>query len=1140
MTTPVPGTEPSGRPLRVFAFDPSRGRTPTNIVTLRVPYEQLEDGPIGQYVAVIDYNRSVGRRYDPVNLGELDIVLRGGRDPSELDFQFHQQMVYAVASRTIQAFEHALGRPIRWPWATSTDAPRVEDKLRIYPHAEQVANAWANLSSGELFFGYDVLQGDDSGLGRQLFYSCLSYDVVAHEVVHPLLHAVFPKAEGASSPDSHAFQEGFADLIALLQHFDFQQALLDAVLRTGGRIWELATAPDVEAQAQPLIQAERPGTNPLLEIGRQFGQASGLGGAIRTALGSPPDPRAFQTTDEPHARGAILVAAVFDGLFTVYARRIRDLLRVGGVRGRGDLLHPDLARRLAAEARATAHRFLDLCIRALDYCPPVDLRFGDYLRALVTLDAEATDDDWGYREALLEAFRARGIGAEGVVSYSEEGLRWPRQDGALPVCGGLRPSEAGADANRERLRAYAAEHREALGLRPRLRLDLNTPVVRASRRVGAQGQLQRELIVQITQTRRAEPGGTTLILNEEGAPTYVIAKPPGHGPATPAAQRAGRPPLDPMELVARDPHGRRPSRRPLKIFAFDPTRGRGFGNRLVVSVPYEQLEPGPVGRQVAVVDYDASNDRYYPAADLDDPGILLGGGLDPTDLTPQFHQQMVYAVAAATIERFELGRARPVTWPWARSRRPRLGDRLLIHPHAMHEANAYYDRSLRALLFGYFAASEESPGSNLPGQIVHTCLSHDIVVHETTHAILDSIRPHYLERTGPDAPAFHEAFADIIALLQHFSFPEALHETIQRTGGQIHNLEFDPEAAAGPAGARIGAQRPVANPLVELARQFGEALGSRAALRSALGTPPDSRVLERVTEAHDRGAVLVAAVFDAFFTVYIRRTADLMRLARAGGAITRWGDLNPDLAARLAREATSTAERFVAMCVRALDFCPPVDIEFGDFLRSLMTADFEVEPDDPLGYRAALVDAFRARGIYPAAVRSLSEEALLWRQAELPANVRCEGLDPDLSGADAWHNARVLHAFALEHAQALGLSDTEAILVRWFHSIASHRIDAHGSIRPEFHVQLEQRRDEPLDPNDPNSPSFVFRGGATAVLDHLGRVRYLIRKRIDDQTRLARQREYLREVASLGPSAAYQGPLMAPMSLAALHRGFGA
>ena len=54
---------------------------------------------------------------------------------------------------------------------------------------------------------------------------------------------------------------------------------------------------------------------------------------------------------------------------------------------RGEIPH-ELADRLAAEAAAIATSILIICIRALDYCPPIDLTFGEYLRALITADRE--------------------------------------------------------------------------------------------------------------------------------------------------------------------------------------------------------------------------------------------------------------------------------------------------------------------------------------------------------------------------------------------------------------------------------------------------------------------------------------------------------------------------------------------------------------------------------------------------------------------------------------------------------------------------------------------------------------------------------------------------------------------------------
>src|SRR6266849_2303727 len=349
---------------------------------------------------------------------------------------------------------------------------------------------------------------------------------------------------------------------------------------------------------------------------------------------------------------------------------------------------------------------------------------------------------------------------------------------------------------------------------------------------------------------------------------------------------------------------KRPDTRPLVVYAFDPSLGRGLNNYMTIPVPYEDLQPGPVGKKIAVIDYDASNDCYYEPVNLDHPSVIMRSGLEPTESDPRFHQQMVYAVASETIRRFEFALGRPMKWrvrPGRRGNDPLLS-KLRIFPHAFQQANAFYDPDLRALCFGYFAASAEDPGDNLPNQTIFSCLSHDIISHETTHAVIDSLRSYFTKSSSIDTPAFHEAFADIVALFQHFSQKDALLDTINRTGGLIHKAQLAPEISSGIEKAAIMPELSEDNPLVGLARQFGESMGMRSALRSAIGTSPDTRDLETVTEPHVRGAILVAAVCDSYFTVYIKRTRDLMRLARAGGVPTGAGDLHPDLAQRLARE----------------------------------------------------------------------------------------------------------------------------------------------------------------------------------------------------------------------------------------------
>jgi len=165
--------------------------------------------------------------------------------------------------------------------------------------------------------------------------------------------------------------------------------------------------------------------------------------------------------------------------------------------------------------------------------------------------------------------------------------------------------------------------------------------------------------------------------------------------------------------------------RPLKAYAFDPSQGRYYGNYMTLNVKYEPLQPGPIGAQIAVIDYDASNDCQYEPVNLDDDSILIRNGLDPNEADPRFHQQMVYAVVKETIERFEFALGRQIHWRADRDRKdaPYRG-KLRIFPHCMQEANAYYDPALHAILFGYFAAPPDDE-MNLPGQTIFSCLSHE-------------------------------------------------------------------------------------------------------------------------------------------------------------------------------------------------------------------------------------------------------------------------------------------------------------------------------------------------------------------------------------------------------------------------------
>lgn len=270
-----------------------------------------------------------------------------------------------------------------------------------------------------------------------------------------------------------------------------------------------------------------------------------------------------------------------------------------------------------------------------------------------------------------------------------------------------------------------------------------------------------------------------------------------------------------------------PPLRRLQIFSFDPAADVALEtagiSRCIVEIPWEVVKPGPVGDYVEVVDLDPSSGCVYDPVDLMDGHLLASRGFSPSTGNPQFHQQMVYAVAMRTIHNFEQVLGRRIQWSerlindenrYIVDPKLRYVDRLRIYPHALREQNAYYSPSKKALLFGYFNATTSDPRDELPGGVVFTCLSHDIVAHETTHAILDGLHRRLLDDTNPDMLAFHEAFADIVAIFQHFTLPGVLLDQIQRTRGDLRMDSL----------------------LVKLASQFARATGRGGALRNALGT----------------------------------------------------------------------------------------------------------------------------------------------------------------------------------------------------------------------------------------------------------------------------------------------------------------
>jgi hypothetical protein len=621
------------------------------------------------------------------------------------------------------------------------------------------------------------------------------------------------------------------------------------------------------------------------------------------------------------------------------------------------------------------------------------------------------------------------------------------------------------------------------------------------------------------------------------------------GRKTPTAASAAAAPTEFIKRRVKRPP--MPKRR-LRVYALDPSLGKTLDslavNETTLAVPWDDkwddsnrlavaLKPGPIGEYLEVVDIDPASNKIYDPVDLNDKKLLAQDGWPPSEGNPQFHQQMVYAVAMTTIDHFEQALGRKVLWS------PRMiGDgtaknkvkvyevpRLRLYPHALRTDNAYYSPQKKALLFGYFPSSSTNDDATAPGTMVFACLSSDIIAHEMTHALLDGLHRRFEEASNPDVPAFHEGFADTVALFQHFMIPELVRHEIARVRSDLL------------AESLLGG----------LAKQFGEGMGQRAPLRDYTKATNESlRYCDEVTEPHTRGSILVCAVYDAFRKIVARRTADLIRIATGGSGVLPSGALHPDLVERLTAETCKTAKHVLLICIRALDYCPVVDITFGEYLRALITADIDMVTEDRYGYRVAFMESFRKWGILPSGVRTISEETLSWNT---PTDPKPEWLRSVVRSIDLVWN-RDLDRSGIYHLQQKNCKNVWLALNKVLqanpslyeqlglkagvpayyengtikearpaprsnfevHSVRpARRVTPDGELRPEIIVVIAQRQAVQIDDKDASKGFFWFRSGATLIIDPSDRhesIRYIIIK-TPDKGRLDAQRKMVTDTS---------------------------
>jgi hypothetical protein len=523
-----------------------------------------------------------------------------------------------------------------------------------------------------------------------------------------------------------------------------------------------------------------------------------------------------------------------------------------------------------------------------------------------------------------------------------------------------------------------------------------------------------------------------------------------------------------MTILAQDPSVRLPNRRILTA---------------EVPVAFEELADGPIGHRVQVVDYDASTRTLYRpakafAGDFPAPSSNAAILEDPA-----FHAYNVYALVMRTLARFEQALGRRVSWCFD-------AHQLKVVPHAFEEANAFYSREAESLLFGYYR--------NPKGRRVFTCLSQDIVVHETAHALLDGLRSRFMAPSSPDQAAFHEAFADVVALLSVFSLGSVLGHLIDRA----------PRDDRVPAGliekSKVTAARLKRGVLLGLADEMATDLARVNALRRSVLLRPRDASGPEFEEPHRRGEILVAAVMQAFVDAW---TARLRSPDTADGPYVAID--------RVVEEGAAIADALLTMAIRALDYTPPIHIDFADYLSALLTADTEVRPSDGrFELRKRLVASFARYGIAPASKTADG----LWKSAELALvneGVRFGSLQTDRIEMFRliWRNRDLLHIDPTVYTRVaslrpcirtspddgLPLRETVAECLQYVQLPASELND-YGLRKP---------------PAMPDSLPVTLEGGLTLVLDEYGQLKYEVYQRLPserlDTTHAQERLEYLWE-----------------------------
>lgn len=291
------------------------------------------------------------------------------------------------------------------------------------------------------------------------------------------------------------------------------------------------------------------------------------------------------------------------------------------------------------------------------------------------------------------------------------------------------------------------------------------------------------------------------------------------------------------------------------------------------------------------------------------------GDLIQTPGTDAFDAVHAFAVVRETLTMYQRalasgGAPAPLPWAWNSATNT---DPLSIFPHGLpNTQNAFFSRTQKALKFGDF----QKPGAP-PGVKVFTCRSFDIVSHETGHAVLDGLKPNWINfGAPPQTGGLHEAFGDLTAIFLALSQMDQVEAVITQTKGNLHDKTF----------------------LSDLAEEFGLALGRPNGLRNA---DNDLKLSQVGTEVHAISQVFTGAIYDIL--------ADIFRHEQKPG-------LKDDAAVLY-----ETGQYVCGLVLRAIKAAPASNATFADVANQMLT--IAAADGKPVQYRNFIRNRFALREV---------------------------------------------------------------------------------------------------------------------------------------------------------------------------------